>query len=677
MGRPAMRINQVVTTLLAASLLVTMAPSARAQGSTKARLVLDSQTPWATLQNPLIQIRIRAENLSAAPFENLSLGIALGDPVRTRTTYDTALRSGPAFPLFAVTQSEQGSLAPGAERTFDLQLDLLAAGASQTESLIYPLRIDLRTGEQPTGAVLRTPVPFLVRRPVRPLEMSWTTEIAPPPAIGPDGKLVDESLPGLLEPGGSIRAEVDALGVLASKRRPSPADVAISPRFLEELKLMSDGFQEEGGASVPPGEGAAADAAVVLHTLEVVVHSGVLEVSALPYTAPNLPALLGSRLEHDLASQLVLGNRTFEQVLGTQPSTAAFRPPDGALDQAALDELSSGGGEILLGDSAWASRPENPNGLTLTPTTLLAATGHAVPAVLPDPDIQGLLASDVAADPVLAAQDILGELAAVWQEAPSPGYRRGVSMSTSGLQLPVGFWGAFAQRVVTAPFLQPVTAAKLVHDVPPVAASTSLLAEGSGSFSRGYVEGIRGERHRIDAMRSMLADPGDLPERLDTMLLVAESGAFVGNELSGQRWIDGVNGTTEGLFEAARPPNDQIFTLPSTSGTIPIRLGDPGDRTLHVLIELSSSRLRFPSGDTRAVTLNRPNQIVFFPVQTITTGRVTVEILVLAPSGFVVDRANLIVQSTAYNQIALAVTFGAALLLVGLWVRRLFRRRAS
>jgi hypothetical protein len=680
MGSAGMSIQRVVRAVVAAAILFAItAPAAWSQGDQgSARLSLDVQSPWVELKDPILHLRVRAQNLGTTTLSDLSFGLALGPMIRSRTEYDASLVSGPSFPLKAETRAVQGDLQPGATRVFDLQLDVLTAGVSRVDSRIYPMRVDLRSGGQPTGAEVRTPVVFLVRKPLQPLEVSWTLDLAPPPAIGPDGKLVDGSLPPRLAPGGDLRAEVDALAILATGSDPSPVDLALSPRFLDELRQMSDGFTIEGGGSVPAGQGAAADAAAMLKTLQTVVGSNVIEVSTYPYAAPSLPALLRGGLARDVTQQVALGDEIFRSIFGRRPDVTAVRPPGGALDQASLDELAAPGAAVILGSDTTIVRPPAAGDLSLPPTGLLSTTTlDDVPVVLPDPGVQALLTPDLRTDPIQGAEAVFGELAAVWQEAPSPGFPRGVALSTAGLAFPAPFWEAFARRIAQAPFLRPVRATQLVDDVPPPATPTSLAAPSTAAFTRTYAEGIKRERRHIDAVRSMLVDPGALPHELSVSLLTAESGSFVGDENAGWRWIDGVNSITGSVFAAAQPTTAQIFTIPSAGGTIPISLGDPGGRELTVTLQLSSSHLTFPQGDTRSVRITEPHQIVFFPVKATTTGRVTVQVAVKAPSGRVVTTTNLVVQSTAYNRIALLVTGGAALLLVLLWGRRLLRRLTS
>jgi hypothetical protein len=105
-------------------------------------------------------------------------------------------------------------------------------------------------------------------------------------------------------------------------------------------------------------------------------------------------------------------------------------------------------------------------------------------------------------------------------------------------------------------------------------------------------------------------------------------------------------------------------------------LGDPGHRVLNVRIELASSRVDFLDRNTRSVRLDRANQVISFKVELKAAGPSTVDVFVTAPDGAVLSRSVLRLRSTAVNPTALVITIGAGLVLVGLWSRRLFRRRS-
>jgi hypothetical protein len=99
-----------------------------------------------------------------------------------------------------------------------------------------------------------------------------------------------------------------------------------------------------------------------------------------------------------------------------------------------------------------------------------------------------------------------------------------------------------------------------------------------------------------------------------------------------------------------------------------------------VQIELQSlqpSQLRFPDGAVQETTIGSEDRSVVFRVQATGAGQMPVQVLVRAPNGRVLSDSTLVVRSTAFNRIALAITLAAALVLVALWTRRLVARRRT
>ncbi len=138
-----------------------------------------------------------------------------------------------------------------------------------------------------------------------------------------------------------------------------------------------------------------------------------------------------------------------------------------------------------------------------------------------------------------------------------------------------------------------------------------------------------------------------------------------------------MNLVTDEVFTRALPAEAQAFTLTSGRGQVPLRMGDPGETPLTVLIQLRSSQFEFPDGNEQTVTLREPDQIVTFTVQAKTSGTQTIRMRTRAPSGRPLDERNLAVRTTAVNSIALVITGAAGLLLVVLWSRRYIRRPRS
>jgi hypothetical protein len=397
-----------------------------------------------------------------------------------------------------------------------------------------------------------------------------------------------------------------------------------------------------------------------------------------------LPALLNSGLGRDVDAQVAAGRELASSTIGLTPAAQVARAPFGALDGGAVTQLVRDGATILLADADTVERPViPPTDFAPLPTAALDRPGGGDPValVLPDPGTQAVLTSELAqTDPVLTAQQTLGELAAIWQEAPvpPPGEPRGVAVSlTDDLALPPGFWDPFARRVANAPFLDPVLAGDLVDRVPP-GDPVDLAAPSTAVFSPDYAETVKQERRRVDALTSMVVGESDLSARLERALLYAEAGQYVGfGESAGRGWTDAVNAQTDAQFARTIPDASPGFTLTARAGTIPLLIpGSPGP-PLDVEVELQSSQLRFPDGATQKVRITDEQQSVLFRVEATGAGQIPLRVIVRAPNGRELNDTTLAVRSTAYNRIALVITGAAALALVALWVRRLIARRRT
>ena len=116
-----------------------------------------------------------------------------------------------------------------------------------------------------------------------------------------------------------------------------------------------------------------------------------------------------------------------------------------------------------------------------------------------------------------------------------------------------------------------------------------------------------------------------------------------------------------------------------------MQMGDPGDNTYHVTVELQSQDFSFPNGDQQNVTVDQPGELVSFRVIANSSGQNSLYLSVRDPNGRLVpinpdgstNPIAIAVRTTAVNSIALLVTVAAALALVALYSRRWFRRRRT
>jgi hypothetical protein len=680
MAGPTMR--RLALALLAPLVVLALPRTVSAQEPPEVRLTLLSQTAWNSTFDALhgreLALSFRAENLGDVAVDELSIGVTLFGRVGSRSAYEASLAADPGFALDAETYAREGALEPGASRDFELVFSLDSDGLDPDDSGVYPLKIDLRGGFT-SLAELRTAAVFLVREPEVPLELSWTFVLHHPIAFDAAGALASPGLETALAPGGILASQIQALLSLASETTEPAVDVAVSPTLLVQLEWMRDGYETAGSAGdrvVPPGEGGALRAQEALVDLRALAAAPNVRIGALPFSSPELPSLLLGGLGRDVAAQLERGRQVVQDVLETTPTTSVLRPPGAALDEPTLDELSSMGISTLVAGPATVSPSPQPLGFAGPPTASIGQDG--LTAIVPEPNLMTLLQSSLPeADPVRAAQVLLGELAAIWQE--QPGLERGIAIVVSeDLVLPPTFYGAFTRGIAGAPWLRTAHADAFALAFAPEEPST-LTAPVPRRFSTTYVDELKQTRRRIETYRSLLAEPSTEPDRYETLLLLAESRQYLSNPDDGLALIRWVRDSLGAVFGAVSVTSVPEITLSSSRGAgVPVTVTNAADEALNVTVVLDSNRLRgspigmdleLAAGETETVT---------FRVDVVSTGRFEAEIRVVAPGGRTLgEPISIAVRSTVYNRIALVITIAAALVLVALWARRFLPRRTS
>ena len=657
-----------------------IASPAHAQGEPDATIRLIRQTAYTTPDQPDIRLAIRISNVGDVTIPDAVIGWRLGPKVVSRVQYETALEDGPPFAAAADTVSRSGDLEPGQATDVTIKIDTSETGAIEDDSGVYPLQIELRSGDELTASMTTAAI-HIFQPPEKPVWFSWWTEVATPIAFGPDGTLIDLGFESTLESGGGIVAQVEALrDLLQAASARAAVDVIVSPVALDQLERAADGYERADGTSVGSDEAAPLAAAATLEALREIAASPLARLHAMPFAAPRLPALLSAGLGTHLVAQWRVGDETFERILGERPDPTVARPPGLAFDQASVDAMVARGATTLLGAADTVDRPPQENDFAPPPAaTLPTSLGGDVTLLLPDPGATSLLSDpDVREDPILAAHVLLGELATIWKEQPVPpeDVVRGLALDLAP-DLPASFWHPAMRRLTQAPFLEPIHAEDLRSRVLPPPEPSTLSPEPVEVFRPSYVADLVETAQRVNTFGSVVEEPAGEAERLRRGLLYAEASQYIHNEGSGRIWINWVNGVIDRTFDAIAPVTARPLTFTSRSGTIPLRMGDPGSRVLTVRVELTSVRVDLLGAGERPVRITEPNQVITFDAEVKAAGTSTVEVFVRSPDGVELSRDVLVVRSTAINPIALAITIGAGLVLVALWSRRLFRRRQT
>jgi hypothetical protein len=680
MMRPAMRKLVLLLSLLSLGVVLDM-PVVAAQQTTSIRLTLLSQTPWNSSYEEdgrELLIRFRAENFGAEPLDELSILVTLYGRLISRTALEEALISDPQFPLAAETYPREDAIGSNDSRDFELTFPLDSGGINPDDSGVYPLKIELRSGTTSLGAI-RTPVVFLVRRPETPLGLSWTFVLDNPIEFGPDGVFTSTSLEQRLAPRGALSSQIRALRALATRPPQPVVDVAVSPMLLRQLAMMRDGYKVIVAGEirrVDAGDDGARDAADALADLQEIAAAPNVRVSAMPFSAPELPSLLAGGLGQDLPEQLERGRDVVSTLLETTPVSGVLRPPDSAIDDATIRELAAAGiSTVIVGPETVEAEP-HPQGFAGPPAATLGDDGE-IHAVVPDPAVAGLLESSGATgDPVRDAQIVVGALASIWQE--QPGLVRGLALVVpEDATLPGRFYVPFTRAIASAPWLTPMHVEELTTTFVP--AEPSVLAPTSPSlFDFTYVNELRQARRRISTFRDIIVGESDEPDRLEGTLLLAESRQFLSDPGGGLAFIAGVHDSVSAVFRSVTIDTVDNITLTSSTGSgIPVTVRNGADSALRVRLQLTSDFLLGTPPEQDLELRPRESRTVTFRVNARSTGRFRAELNVLAPAGRIIATRQLTIRSTVYNRIALLITIAAGLVLLGLWARRFIPRRTS
>jgi hypothetical protein len=650
-------------------------------GGPDVALTLLGESVWNGPNRPLT-LTVRATNEGVTTVADLSVFLTIGSPTRSRSLFEESLSADPTLPVFTFPYPQGGSLAPGASHTFHLEqsMDIPTIGG---ESALYPLRIDLRSGDE-TLATIRTPMIFLAEAPRVPLSVAWTLVLADPMQFGPDGVLGPGPVEADIAPGGRLDREVAAI----DGRHPVGAELALSPVLLSELERMAGGYQrrDASGAveAVDPGTGGAQDASRLLAALSRAASRPSVEVVALPLGDALIPATIHARFRN-LTTLLTGGRDVIQSVLGVTASRLTFRPPGSELDAQSLAQLAGRGVTTLLVDGGFIPAPQT---LTFSPTTVARVTGsgRAATAVLPDEGAEAL-AIAYPDDPVLAAHAVLGELAARYFELPNaPG--RGAAMLFPERPFgPTGLFGPLAGLLDGSPWLSTVTVTGLLARVSlGTTANVPVPARTYPSFDAGYLASLAGARSALADFRATVVGADRVEAAMDGDLLAAQAGSFVTDPQAGLAYIDVVRSTIDRTYRAvAAPPTGYTITLPSQHGVVPLTIRNDSPYEIHAQVELTAvPQLTIDGGGIESVTLPAKASVPLqFSVSAKTTGRFPMGVRILTPTGVSIvpapgdDLPQIVVRSTAYNRVALVITIGAALFLALWWGRRFLPRRTS
>jgi Family of unknown function (DUF6049) len=520
------------------ALLLALAPlvgvtAARAQtAALPLTMTVTRLTPTAPQPGDLITVAGMLTNPTSVEYDKLTVVFRFSStPLLSRTDLLAVVASTDHFASEESSESQQiDELAPGGSVPYELQvpvdqLDLTTAG-------VYRISVEAVQGPADNrvyDARINTFLPWIPPSAEVPqLHVAWLWPLLSTPHLEPDNTFTDDSLGAELAPRGRLglllgvaTQAADQSGVVPAQRvpvakgktsraptptpvkiEPVPVTPVIDPENVQELELMADPatpYQVDGVAPAKPAAGAYRDAATA-YLAELKALMSKTTSIAVPYADPDIEAL-----SHAKASSLVTQARStgLESSLPGIVSGLVW-PPDGALSENALDQLTTTG--LVLSSAALPVTGVAP-AYTPTASATVDRPSGTIPAIVIDDGLSTLVTKPIhGADKVLVAQRYAAETAAIAVEsAPAP---RTLLIAPGRRWLPTNTpVRSLLAETGRLPWLAPETVQQaLQQGAPDPAVVRGPLQEppGESTLPTGLASRIAATNAELDGFRSIL-----------------------------------------------------------------------------------------------------------------------------------------------------------------------------
>ncbi len=671
-----------------------------AASATSAPLTLVAQTPFVTPAQPVFDVRLRTGTTSP-PVADLGLTVAVYGCLSSISAFDQSVTSG-SGPSGTKISSTRSPLAVSglpalddAGGGFDLAMPVtvgsgsasaptggfaidLTAAAGQCglyPSGVYPVRLELvdTSTDQALGGITT----HLVYADTAPdtqrlrfaLVLPVQATLRAAPATTATGLRAHPSSALAPPTAAATDAVTSTVDLVDNPRAPVPLTLDAGPQTV--LALDSTGHQS------------------TVSQLAAVAASPSVQVAASPFVPVDAARLVDAGLQTELGLQVAQGTQVLDanvthptaaQVADDSPGHLGTWFSDDGLDAGTLGQLQAYGyDQVVLPASAVSSPPTN--GSTAEPFPLTSARGTTMTALAANADLSARF-TDVPADPVLAAHQLVAELAQMYYEKPNDTTPRGVvGLPPSGWTDDPAFVGALLGALNGSPIVQPVTTASLFAALAPAVGCHGGCKLTSTTGSSGLpVTAIRTERQRINALAFAAPSARDVTVKLSEIVLSGESE----NLRPGQQAavLGNASAAVNAQLSQIAVAGDRTITLTSQRGRVPVTIVSAAPYPVRASLTLTSDKLLFANHSTsvtQAITLQPGHtNVIYVTVQARASGSFRVGIVLRDPvSHVVLSSGEVSVRSTATSVVGIVLSLGAVAVLAVWWIRTSRKRRRA
>ncbi len=460
----------------------------------------------------------------------------------------------------------------------------------------------------------------------------------------------------------------DAVGSISRRVLSDPearVALAVPPVLLAEWRRLSGGYTLADGTTVRPDDPVAVAYNSTLADLRAAIDTKRLELLTMGYADPNLTDLANHGLATDVGPQYDAGISAVYASLELTPSVGTA-PAGGCVPSNEIGLLDAKGvGYVIVDeDCARHNKRDADSGayhvtgedmhvlVTETSTTAGLSTGD------PGPSIERAFTRLVRSpkEPLVMSVEIDGD-----------------SFSTTDSV------GIALDAFESVPWIQLTNARSLK---PPAGADKVRLLAGKSTpkAPKNFWKTVAKSRSYADAYFAALGASDPDATTATQQSLVTESASWAGLD---RAWTDADRGlgfaraslkTTQPILDGISMKAEPI-TLSGTRGDIPITIDNRSDKTLQVVVKLTSSGgARVRGADEIRATLPPKETYLEIPVemQASLAGRLVIEV---TAADLVLERETVEVQASTLDRIVLGAA--VALVLLGMLVFIVRRSRAG
>jgi hypothetical protein len=653
---------------LVAALIVAVTGLAFTSGRSTAApapgLRLASQTPWVA---PGQEFDIGLDISGAAP--GATLVVTVYDQVHSRSEFARTLTGKISEGTFrTVVAKPVASFVPDATGAIEVPIPVQdpqrprdPARLPFRNTGVYPVRVELRPGDNSPPVDLVTHLLYFDGTiSGNRLDVSWIVPVHAVPHPGPDGvETISSSDSQSLNLLARSLAAYPTLPVVLQPTPDTVAALASSARPLDRqtLKLLAQPLAAR-------------------------------QLLAGTYVPVSLPALLATGLTNQATTALGEGGDAISTALASRPDGRTW-VEDGPVNNDSATFLRDAQVDHLVVPEPALSPISNPTTLT-QPFELDFGQGTTMKAAVADAGLTTHF--DDRSDPVLAAHQLLADLAILYGDAPGTKTdHRGVVVSTpQDWQPDAAFLQSFLEGLAKSPLLNATTLDGFFATVPEATVSHGraplvrkltpdprIFADAAGLSP----DAVRSTSARLAAFSSVLDKDNPILERDKRMLLVALSDDL--DPQSRRAQLGRVDANVRAGLHLIKLPSPRRITLTARTGSLPVTVLSEAGYPMQVSVRLQSDKLSFPgagsTGDASQLKEVRPgNNQESFTVRARTAGSFPLHISVYSPNGqLLLASTTFTVQSTALSGVGLVLTAASLLFLAVWWGRHALRGRRA